>query len=109
MSCPTRRPLGLTADSEDRSFKLKMVSQPEHQAYSSDKPVACAFIASADRRQRALQLYAEDSTSEIKHPALAADKAMCCAGGAFDPLGLTADSEDRTFKLKTAEIKHTHD
>ena len=28
------------------------------------------------------------------------------AGGAFDPLGLTADSDDRTFKLQTAEIKH---
>lgn len=27
-------------------------------------------------------------------------------GGAFDPLGLTAADEDRTFKLKTAEIKH---
>ena len=33
-------------------------------------------------------------------------KLECPAGGAFDPLGLTQADEDRTFKLKTAEIKH---
>ena len=27
-------------------------------------------------------------------------------GGVFDPLGLTAASPERTFNLKTAEIKH---
>lgn len=27
-------------------------------------------------------------------------------GGVFDPLGLTADGGERTFNLKTAEIKH---
>ena len=27
-------------------------------------------------------------------------------GGAFDPLGLTSASAERTFNLKTAEIKH---
>ena len=32
---------------------------------------------------------------------------MSSTGGAFDPLGLaSSDDEERTFRLKTAEIKH---
>jgi Chlorophyll A-B binding protein len=30
----------------------------------------------------------------------------CYPGGLFDPLNLASESEERTFRLKTAEIKH---
>jgi len=33
-------------------------------------------------------------------------EARCYPGGVFDPLNLTGESAERTFELKTAEIKH---